>query len=32
MERELISKKKVFSWRKFLLQWEWMLVIISLTH
>ncbi len=28
MERELISKKKVFSWKKFLLQWEWMLFII----
>jgi len=28
MERSLISNKKVFSWKKFFLQWEWMLFII----
>ena len=28
MEKELIGRKKGFSWRKFFFQWEWMLFII----
>ena len=28
MERQLIGNKKAFSWKKFLLQWEWMLFVI----